>query len=618
MKTVDSKILILIFSAMAIFALSGCGSSGTSSNDQLVDGTPVVAAPYTITAHHDSTAVVHSHVDPATSGTHSWTQVSGPTISLTTPTGPTVTLVVPTGVTTPIVLSHTHTNAQTGQTTSTHHTVSPIPATIPLSVVVSKPVEVVSGTVASLHASASGGDGQYTYVWTQIGGTHVSLDPTHPSAPTFVAPTVTTRETLSFNVEVTDGQGDTASATETITVLPVSGVTPPVCDAGVGLLTQQQPSLFEHVGKPMVSDYGSAIARGDTFTIQSADPLVHIGSIEWWGWYSSPTSTDTDFLDDFTLEIYEFDNGVPKIHPLYSIHIGDIIEDAVFTREGVIHGNSGHDQYWINAWNLGSGDPLFLHRYEALFFNNPIELESGKKYLLSIVNNKPDGGFYNFTEPYPAHEPEFYVDDWFVDLAWSWARVNHELDDQVSSWERKTGDNTWNEIATTPGSNDPYNPDLAFSLYDCAGNVDPIIYLAVDSVYGDSVYRISNLKIGNNKYNIKFKRGVGSNMHGDLEFTDTDAAITASDAINALLNAKLPSPPTGATATNDHSLWSKEQYYVPYFTTYGEAVAVENAGPGLYLPNTPAPWFTTVPNAFIPASTDAMYTDFILLEKDVK
>ena len=404
----------------------------------------------------------------------------------------------------------------------------------------------------------------------------------------------------------------TPPATTPPITTPPPVITPPVCDTSVGLLTQQQPSLFEDVSKPMISDYGSAIARGDTFTIQSADPLVHIGSIEWWGWYTSQTFIDTDFLDDFTIEIYEFDNGVPKIHPLYSIHIGDIIEDAVFTREGAIHGNSGHDQYWAITWNGGSIAPLFSHRYEALFFNNPIELESGKQYLLSIINNKADGGVYNFTKPYPENQPEFYPDDQLADLAWSWLRVDHDLNNQVSSWERKIGDTVWSEIS----SSNVYNPDLAFSLYDCAGNVNPIVYLHGNS--NGSVYRISNLKIANNTYNIKFKRGTGGNMSGDLEFKDINDATVAADAINALLNTQLPSPPVDATASNTLTPQSDAQYYVPHFVDQGDAVAVENAGPGLQFPNPPAPWFTTVPDAFIPASQNVMYTDFILLGKNVQ
>lgn len=222
MKKIHTQIFTLILSLIGVLALSGCGSSGTSSDHDLISGnTAVKSAPYEITAHHESTVVVHSHVTESTDEhVHTWTQVSGPTVGLSTTTAPTTSLVVPHNTTQPVVLQHTVTNVQTGQTTTSTHTVTPVPATPALSVTVSAHTSVVSGHTASLHASASGGDGQYSYIWTQTGGTTVKLDETHPSAPTFKAPSVSSAEHLKFEVQVIDGQADTASAVETVTVTP--------------------------------------------------------------------------------------------------------------------------------------------------------------------------------------------------------------------------------------------------------------------------------------------------------------------------------------------------------------------------------------------------------------
>jgi hypothetical protein len=376
--------------------------------------------------------------------------------------------------------------------------------------------------------------------------------------------------------------------------------------ARAGLLVQQQPALFEKSDQPMVSDFGSSIARGDTFTIPGDGALVHIGSVEWWGWYEVPSFTEMDFYDDFTLEIYVFENGEPKAQPLYSIHIGDIIENAVFTRAGGIRGNSGHDPYWVVANDLGTGRGLLLHRYEALFTDNPIELESGKQYLISIVNNEADGGLYIFNDPEP---PTFIGDPGMTNLPWSWARVDHDVDDQSSSWERDTGDtgdSAWREISDP----DVYNPDLAISLYDCAGNVDPIVYL-----HGDGVYRISNLPIGDKEYNLKFKWGTPSNMSGDLEFFTEVEAAAAADAMNAVLNAQLPAPPVDTTSTNLSSSRSDAVYVVPWAIVEGDgggAAAVQGIGPGEQFPDAPAPWFR-LGTAFIVDADSAMYTDFIKL-----
>lgn len=233
MKLINNKILTLILSTVAIFVMSGCGSSGTSSDNQLaggepvtpptVEGKPQVTTSYEITAYHESTVVVHAHMNPSSTGdvhTHAWTQISGPTVALSTTMAPTTTFVTPVNVTQPIILQHTVTNTQTGLTTVTPHIINPIAVTNKLDVKVSKAVTLESGAAGSLHASASGGDGLYTYAWTQTAGTAVSLDTTHPSAPMFTAPTVSSAETLTFEVVVIDGSGALVAITEKITVIP--------------------------------------------------------------------------------------------------------------------------------------------------------------------------------------------------------------------------------------------------------------------------------------------------------------------------------------------------------------------------------------------------------------
>ncbi len=379
--------------------------------------------------------------------------------------------------------------------------------------------------------------------------------------------------------------------------------------AHAGLLVQQQPALFEDSVEPMVSDSGQSITRGDTFTIPGDGSSVPIGSVEWWGWYTVGTRDHIDFLDDFTLEIYEFENGVPKAQPLYSIHIGDIIENAVFTRAGVIRGSSRSDR-WVVAHDLTNiGGGLTLQRYEALFTENPIELESGRQYLLSIVNNNADGGLYFFEEdkPYPEYPPTWIGDSAFEDLPWNWARVDNEVGDPSSSWER-SGDTAWREIFD---EDDPdagvYNPDLAFSLYDCAGNVDPIVYLNYDGVY-----RISNLPIGDTEYNLKFVHGNGASMKAHIEFKNYEDAAAASDAINAVLNAQLPDPPVDTVSTNLSFLKSESIYVVPIMEGGEGLVAVmQGIGPEEGYQNDP-PWFRGE-SAFVDATDEAMYTVFIKL-----
>ena len=385
--------------------------------------------------------------------------------------------------------------------------------------------------------------------------------------------------------------------------------------AHAGLLVQQQPALFEDSVEPMVSDSGQSITRGDTFTIPGDGSSVPIGSVEWWGWYTVGTRDHIDFLDDFTLEIYEFENGVPKTDPLHSFPIGDVIENAVFTRAGVIRGSSRDDR-WAVAHDLGTdiGGGMMLQRYEALFTENPIELESGRQYLLSIVNNNADGGLYFFEDgkPYPEYPPLWAGIVGLENLAWNWARVDNEVGDPSSSWER-SGETAWREIfdEDDPEADDPdagvYNPDLAFSLYDCAGNVDPIVYL-----HFDGVYRISNLPIGDTEYNLKFVHGHGASMKAHTEFKSYEDAAAASDAINTVLNAQLPDPPVDTVSTNLSFPKSESIYVVPIMESEkGSVVVMQGIGPEEGFENDPS-WFRGE-SAFVDATDKAMYTVFIKL-----
>lgn len=232
MKLTYMNIKALILSSITLVAMSGCGLTGSSSDSKLVEGSVQGVAQYEIPAHHNTTAVVHSHTDAT--ATHEWTQTSGPTVVLSTTTAPTTTFVVPTTTppttppttpttttptTTPIVLQHTTTNTQTGVTTVTPHTIIPVPPkpSVPLAVLVGKP-KVVFSSIGSLHASAFGGTAPYTYDW--IAPNLITLDTTHPNAPTFIVPSlpVGNVQTLTIGLQVMDANGDTVTSNEIITI----------------------------------------------------------------------------------------------------------------------------------------------------------------------------------------------------------------------------------------------------------------------------------------------------------------------------------------------------------------------------------------------------------------
>ncbi|RLB64264.1 MAG: hypothetical protein DRH04_11655, partial [Deltaproteobacteria bacterium] len=89
--------------------------------------------------------------------------------------------------------------------------VSPLPA--PLAVAQVEPT-VVSGTLTTLDGSKStdADDGIASFSWAQLAGPNVSLSAASAASPTFVAPVVSSSETATFRLTVTDYSGQQSSA----------------------------------------------------------------------------------------------------------------------------------------------------------------------------------------------------------------------------------------------------------------------------------------------------------------------------------------------------------------------------------------------------------------------
>jgi hypothetical protein len=69
-----------------------------------------------------------------------------------------------------------------------------------------------------------------SYTWVQTAGTVVTLDETSPANPTFTAPDLAANETLTFQLTVTDDDGDD-SAPDTVDINVVANAAP-VANAG--------------------------------------------------------------------------------------------------------------------------------------------------------------------------------------------------------------------------------------------------------------------------------------------------------------------------------------------------------------------------------------------------
>lgn len=77
-----------------------------------------------------------------------------------------------------------------------------------------------TGTTVTLHATATGGTGALSYVWTQTSGTTVTLSSTTVANPTWTAATA---GTYGFHVVITDSLGASSSANVNVAITTQTG-----------------------------------------------------------------------------------------------------------------------------------------------------------------------------------------------------------------------------------------------------------------------------------------------------------------------------------------------------------------------------------------------------------
>jgi hypothetical protein len=204
--------------------------------------------------------------------TYSWTQTSGPSVTLENEQGLHPTFTAPEG------LVNTDLTFELSVSDGTNTTTDTVTVTVNAdndapSVDAGNPQTVNENDTVQLSASASDPEGQgLSYSWTQTSGTSVTITDADSATPSFTAPEGLSNSDLSFEVTVSDG---TNTTTDTVTVTVNADNDAPSVDAGNPQTVNENDTvlLSASASDPEGQDlsYSWTQTSGTSVTITDAD-----------------------------------------------------------------------------------------------------------------------------------------------------------------------------------------------------------------------------------------------------------------------------------------------------------------------------------------------------------
>ncbi|WP_026376357.1 PKD domain-containing protein [Aestuariibacter salexigens] len=327
-----AKLLSLI---IFVFILSACGSDSNNDNNDDDDTPPSNVAPNADAGSDqnvdEQTTVTldgsGSNDSDGTISSYSWRQTAGSSVTLGSDSAATSTFTAPTltvAETLTFELTVTDDDGDTS-TDSVDVTVNPVNAP---PIAIAGPDQAVSEqSLVTLDGSASSDDdGSIDYYnWQQTGGSNVALSDASDSQPTFTAPTLTVAETLTFDLTVTDNEGESGVDSVSVTVNPVNAS--PSVDAGIDQTVNEQTTVTLD---GVVSDSDGSITSIDWNQLDGPTVTLSDTSI------TNPTFTSPvlTVVDEIIFELTAVDNEGASESDSVSITVTPV-NDAPTANAGV-------------------------------------------------------------------------------------------------------------------------------------------------------------------------------------------------------------------------------------------------------------------------------------------
>lgn len=372
---------------------------------------------------------------------YSWTQLSGTPVIIEGSDTATATFNTPEVSTEETLILTLTVTDNDGSTATDSVEIKVIPNTAP-TLTTMDDFEVDEQTSVDLNSTAEDEDGSIvSYTWVQTSGTPVTIeDPATPTA-TFIAPNVSTQETLLFTLTVTDNDGDSATDAVEITII---ANTAPTLTAGedFGIDEQTTATLSgsaEDIDGSIIS-YTWTQTFGTPVTIEDSNAPIAT--------FNSP-NIETEETLEFQLSVVDDDGDISTdtisvaVSPLFfSITLSDNINRC---------GNTVSESVDISFFNAEGEQSSYTINHPGIEQTYSFPQESSARKTIKIlkkgrdaviVDAAPSSELYfkmEHDDPESCGCPEYNIilaDDNFNSMLWVGGKITNfpQINNNEANW----------------------------------------------------------------------------------------------------------------------------------------------------------------------------------------
>lgn len=342
-------------------------------------------------------------------------------------------------------------------------------------------------TTVTLNGSGTDTDGRIvSYAWEQTSGTTVTLNPTDQAQTSFIAPSVTKDETLSFKLTVTDNDGAIAESSTTITVKNLDTIAPVITLNGESSLELTVGDTYTEAGATATDDVDGTITVTSSGSVDTSTAGTYTLT------YTATDAAGNTATVTRTITVKTLPNQLPTVNAGANQTVN---EKTVVTLAGTANDADGTIVSY--AWTQISGTSVTLtnaDQAQASFTAPDISSDEILTFKLTVTDNNEASADSKTTITVKALDTTKPV----ITLKGSNPVAINVGETYIDAGAEAIDDVDGNLTVTTTGSVDTNTAGtytLTYTATDAAGNTTTAIRTVNVSIVAPTIFELNDTGI---------------------------------------------------------------------------------------------------------------------------